>query len=178
MLMVSASLSASACDLSCWLRETPSDCHSGGSATEDKQGMMYASSAMDMSSEAEMGSHSGQRGASADHIVNADARHSMSADMDMVRNSLQANAKSEVRSSGAFDYKERSKGLSPCSHETCSQASASTSPPRASPGQPAYLHAAIDVLSPANVTNFSYRIAPGRPPSTNLAVDRLATLRI
>ena len=176
VLMVSTSLSASSCDLSCWLHQTPSNCHSARSATEDNHRMMSPSSAMDMSSEAEMSSHATQSNAGPDRSVNASARHSMSAQMDMVRGSLQVIEKSDVSSSAKFDH---SKTLSPCSHETCSQTSASPSPPRTSQAQPVYLHcAAIKVSSPANLSTSSHRIAPGTPPPINLAVDLLPTLRI
>jgi hypothetical protein len=174
VLMVSAPLSASACDLSCWLHQTASDCHSASSATEGNQRMMPPSSAMDMSPEAEMSSHATQSNAGPDQSVNASTRHSMSAPMDMVR-SLQVK-KSEVSASTTFDH---SKTLSPCSHETCSQASASVSPPRASQAQSVYLHCvAIKVSSRANLSTSSHRIAPGTLPPLNLAVDLLPTLRI
>jgi hypothetical protein len=191
VLMVSTSLSASACDLSCWLQQ-PSNCHSGSLATEGKQRMMSApssSSAMDMSSESEMSSHAAQNEAGTDHVVNAGARqsmsvHSMAAQMDMVSSSLQIIRKSDVRSNAAFDYSEgRSKGLSSCSHETCSQASAS--PPTASraqlsyPAYRAYQHCvAIPVSSPAHLSTSSHRIAAGARPPINLAVDLLPILRI
>src|SRR5579872_1492712 len=134
VLMVSTSLSASACDLSCWLHQAPSDCHAGNSAAEGNQRMISASASMDMSSEAEMSSHAAQSDASADRIVSSGAHqsmsvHAMSAQMDMVSRSPQVIRKSDARSSTAFDHSEgHSKGLSPCSHETCSQVSAS--PPR------------------------------------------------
>jgi hypothetical protein len=142
--------------------------------------MMYASSAMDMSSGAEMSTYIGQSGAGADHIVSAENHHSMSAQMDMVRGSLRMIKRSDVNSSAAFGQSEgRSEGLSSCSHETCSQAWASTSLPRASQAQPAYLHdAAIPVSNPAHLITSSHRIARVTPPPTNLAIDLLAALRI
>jgi len=176
VLLVCTPLSASACDLSCWLHQTAPDCHSASSATEADQRMMSASSAMDMSSEAETSSHVTQSHAGPDHSVNAGTHHSMSAQMDMVRGSRKIIQKSEESSSATFDH---SKTLSPCSHETCSQASASASPPRASGDQPAYLHCvAIDGLSPANLLTSSPRLAPGTSPPINLPVHLLATLRI
>ena len=147
--------------------------------------MMPASSAMDMSSNAEMSSHAAQSDAGMDHIVNAGAHqsmsvHSMTAEMDMVSSSLLISRKSEVRSSAAFDH---SKGFASCNHETCSQVSAS--PPRASQAQLsylaylAYLHCAtIPISSPASLSSSSQRIASGTPPPINLAVDLLSTLRI
>ena len=176
VLLVCTPLSASACDLSCWLNQTAPDCHSASSATEADQRMMSASSAMDMSSEAETSSHVTQSHAAPDHTVNASTHHSMPQQMDMVRGSLQVIKKSDVSSSATFDP---SKTLSPCSHETCSQASASALPPRASGDQPAYLHcAAIGGWSPANFLTSSHRVAPGTAPPINLPVHLLTTLRI
>jgi hypothetical protein len=176
VLMVSTPLSASACDLSCWLHQTASDCHSASSAKGGKQGMMSTSSAMDMNSEAEMCSHGTQSKAGPDQSVNASTRHSMSAPMVMVRSLQVKKSEPELSASAKFDH---SKTLSPCSHETCSQASVSVSPPRASQAQSAYLHCiAIDVSSRANLLTSSHRIAPGTLPPINLAVDLLSTLRI
>ena len=176
VVLVCTPLSASACDLSCWLHQTASDCHSASSAAEAGQRMMSASSAMDMSSEAETSSHVTQSHAGPDHSVNASTHHSMSTQMDMGRGSRKIMQKSGESSSAMFDH---SKTLSPCSHETCSQASASASPPRARGDQPAYLHcAAIDGWSPANLFTSSPRLAPGTSPPILLAVDLLTTLRI
>src|SRR2546428_2004414 len=98
VLLVCTPLSASACDLSCWLNQTAPDCHSASSATEADQRMMSASSAMDMSSEAETSSHVTQRHAAPDHSVNASTHHSMAAPMDMIGGSLQIIKKSDVTS--------------------------------------------------------------------------------
>jgi hypothetical protein len=176
VLLVCTPLSASACDLSCWLHQTASDCHSASLAAEADQGMMSASSAMDMSSEAGTSSHVTQSHANLDHRVNASTHHLVSAQMDMVRGSRKIIQKSEESSSATFDH---SRTLSPCSHETCSQASASASPPKAGGDQPAYLHcAAIGGWSPANFLTSSPRLAPGTSPPILLAVDLLTTLRI
>ena len=175
VLLMFAALATSACDLSCWLHQTGSHCHSANSAIENNQ-RTSASSEMDMSSEAETSSHVTQSHAAPDHSVNASTHHSMPPQMDMVRSSLQVIKKSDVSSSATFDP---SKTLSPCSHETCSQASASASPPRASGDQPAYLHCVtFDGSSPANLLTSSPRLAPGTSPPMLLAVDLLCTLRI
>ena len=90
VLLVSAPLSTSACDLSCWLHQTGSGCHSVSSATEDNQ-RTPASSKMDMSSEAETSSQGAQCNEDPVRHANPGARHhSMSAQMNMVRGSLQA----------------------------------------------------------------------------------------
>jgi hypothetical protein len=176
VLLVSAPLSTSACDLSCWLHQTGSGCHSVSSATEDNQ-RPSASSEMDMSSEAVMSSHGTQCNEGPARHANAGTRHhSMSAQMNMVRGSFQAIQKSEVSSNAVFDDSNK---LSPCSHETCSQASASASPPSASRAQPAYLHfVAIHISSPENFLTTFHRMAPGTSHHIPFALDPLTTLRI
>lgn len=176
VLLVSAPLSTSACDLSCWLHQTGSHCHSVSSATEDDQ-RVSASSKMDMSSEAVMSSHGAQCNEGPVRHANAGTRHhSMSAQMNTVRGSLQAIQKSEVSSNAMFD---NSNTLSPCSHETCSQASASASPPGASRTQPAYLHfAAIYISSPEKFLATFHRMAPGTSHHIPFAIDPLIRLRI
>jgi hypothetical protein len=177
ILMVSTSVSASACDLSCWLHQTPSDCHSANPATEDNERTMSASSEMDMSPEVDMSSHGTQNKAGPHHRVNAVTRHSMPAQMDMAGNSLQVVRKSEVSASARRDHSKTT--LSLCDPETCSQTSASASPPRGIQAQPAHLHCvAIHVSSPANSLTSSHRIVPGTPSPINLAVDLLPTLRV
>jgi len=176
VLLVSAPLSTSACDLSCWLHQTGSGCHSVSSATEDNQ-RTPASSKMDMSSEAETSSQGAQCNEDPVRHANPGARHhSMSAQMNMVRGSLQAIQKSEVSSNAMFD---NSNTLSPCSHETCSQASASASPPGASRAQPAYLHfVAIHISSPEKFLTTFHRMAPGTSRHISFAIDPLIRLRI
>ncbi len=182
VLMVSTSLSASACDLSCWLHQAPSDCHSGSSATatEGGQQMTSASSAMDMSSKAGMSSPATQSNAGADYRVNGSAHHSMAAQMNIVRSPVGAIRKSDTSSSATFGHSfDPTNGVSLCSHETCSQASTSVSPPWSSRAQPAYLHGvAFRVSIPPNLLTSPHRIAPAAPPPINLAVDILAALRI
>jgi hypothetical protein len=176
VFMVFAPLSASTCDLTCWLHYTASDCHSDSLATEGHQKMMPASSEMEMSSDPEMSSHVTQSNARPSYSVNAIAHHSMSAQMDMVRRSLQVIQKSDAGSNTGFDHSKR---LSPCSHDTCSQASASGSPPRASRTRPAHRHdLIIHISNPSDLLTSSHRVASGAPPPINLEVDLLPTLRI
>lgn len=49
-LVVSTSVSASACDLSCWLRQAHSDCHTVSSATSDRPTAMSMPAEMDKGS--------------------------------------------------------------------------------------------------------------------------------
>lgn len=173
VVLVFAPLAASACDLSCWLHQTDSHCHSVSSATENNQ--TSASSKMDMSSEAEMSSHGIQCHGGSDCSASAGTRpHSMFVQMDMIRDSLQVMQKFDV--SAMFNYSKR---LSPCSHETCSEALASGSAPSASRNLPAYLYcAAIHVSSPEGFLTTPRPTAPGTSPHITLAIDPLITLRI
>jgi hypothetical protein len=173
VFMVFAPLSASACDLSCWLQQTASNCHSAGQPIEGNQSSMPASSTMDMSAEGEMSSHSHQYSAAADYTMSATAHHSMTAQMHLGRTSLEV-----IRTSGMSSGFDHSKKLSSCSHETC-QASASASPPRVRADQAACLHA-MDIVgvNPANFLTSSDRTAPGTSPPITPAADLLTTLRI
>ena len=173
VLLMFAALATSACDLSCWLHQTGSHCHSANSAIENNQ-RTSASSEMDMSSEAETSSHVTQRHAAPDHSVNASTHHAMPQQMDMVRGSLQVIRKSDVSA-----MSNHSKRLSPCSHETCSQAAASASAPSASRARTACRHcAAIHVSSPEDFLTTPHPLARGTSPHITLAVDPLITLRI
>jgi len=174
VLLMFAALATSACDLSCWLHQTGSHCHSANSAIENNQ-RTSASSEMDMSSEAEMSSHGIQSDAGSDCSPSAGTlHHSMFTQMDMIRDSLQVIQKSDV---GAMS--NHSKRLSPCSHETCSQAAASASAPSASRARTVCRHcAAIHVSSPEDFLTTPHPLARGTSPHITLAVDPLITLRI
>ena len=135
LLLAFAPLSASACDLSCWLERNAPDCHQLGPAAENAHGAMSGASDMDMSSEAENGATNAKTSAAPDHAANAVVHHSMSTQMNMRRGSLQAMQKSDASSSARFDD---SNTLSPCVHGTCAQAATSSSPPSAGHAQLAH----------------------------------------
>jgi hypothetical protein len=176
VLMVCTSVSVSACDLSCWLRQTPSDCHSANPAMESGAETMSASSAMDMSAEMKISSHGAQNKAGLGQSTKGVAGHQMSAQMDMVGSALQAINKIDASANTRFDH---SRASSPCSHEACSQATASVSPPSASQNQSVYLHCAILDLSPAtNLVINSRQVARGSPPLIRHSADLLPTLRV
>jgi hypothetical protein len=176
LLMICTSVSVSACDLSCWLRQTPSDCHSANSATENGAETMSASSVMDMSAEMKISSHGAQNKAGIGQSAKGVAGHQMSAQMDMVGSALQAINKIDASASTLFDH---SRAFSPCSHEACSQATASVSPPSASQNQSVYLHCAIlDLSSATNLVINSRQVARGSPPLIHHSADLLPTLRV
>jgi hypothetical protein len=175
VLLTFAPLSASACDLSCWLQRNAPDCHWLGSAGEDRQVTMSEASDMDMSSAAETGATHAQTNAAADHAVSAASHHSMSAQMDMHHGSLQIMQKSDASSIDRFDH---SNTLSPCGHGTCAQAATSASPPSAGHAQPAYLKVvAVHALNLAKPLTIA-RLAPETSPPASLLADLLPTLRI
>jgi hypothetical protein len=176
ILMVFTPVSVSACDLSCWLRQTSSDCHSTSSDAEDGLRMTSRSSAMDMSADMEMSSDGAQSKAGPHESAQDATGHLMSAQMDMIRSARQVISKAEVSGGTGFD---QSRALSPCSHETCSQATTSVSPPSARQSQSVNLYCAVmDVSSAANLLTTSHRIARGSPPPINHPADLLPTLRI
>ena len=171
VFMVFAPLSASACDLSCWLNQANSDCHSAGQFGEGSQSLMSAPAMMDMSAEGEMSSQGAQN--NADYNFSATAHHSKTEQMHLAPRPVEV-ARTDASSTSRFDP---SKKLSRCSHESCSQASAS--PPRVRGHLPAYLqHVAVDSLNPANFLTNPYRRALGTSPPLTPAADLLITLRI
>jgi hypothetical protein len=174
LLLAFAPLSASACDLSCWLQRSAPDCHWLGSTDEHSQGTMSGASDMDMSSGAETEANA-QTDAAAHHAASAASHHSMSPQMDMRRGSLQIIQKSDAGSSAGLDH---SNALSPCAHGTCAQAATSSSPPSAGHAQPAYLKVvavrALNLAKPLTIT----RLAPETSPPASLLADLLPTLRI
>src|ERR1017187_3718868 len=123
VLMVATSVSATTCDLTCWLRQGHSDCHSVGSVAAVKGTNMSIPGDMDMSS----GHGEGVTGSGTS--VNPMPCHSMSSDMA-----------------------DHSTALSPCPHELCGQISASTPPPSGGQSQCNSLHwTTIVILSPVNL---------------------------
>jgi hypothetical protein len=174
ILMVSAPAFASSCDLSCWLRQTHSDCHAVVGATPDKDAAM--SSRMDMGPEngdgmaMDLGS-----GVS----MNGMPGHSMSMSPQTKATAWRSRhaMKPEIP---ADPMPENSKALPLCAHGTCSQISASTSPPGGEHSQPDSVPwAAAAVSNPATFwTGFPER-EPGTPlPEVRAGNRLLITLRI
>jgi hypothetical protein len=194
LLMAASSVSASSCDLTCWLRRAHSECHSVGPA-----GAVEVT-AMSMSGDRDMGSGRGESVAASDTNMNSMSGHSMSSDMGPGRSkSMSApqgrlNARPD-RAMSMFPQMEmvpkrfvsatqpktrradHSTPLSPCTHEPCSQVSASTSPPSGSQSQCNPLHrAAIVILSPLHLRTSFHWIKLGVPPPKLLTADRLTTI--
>jgi hypothetical protein len=203
LLMVSTSVVASACDLSCLLHQAQPDCHARGSATAKEAGMsMSTGVAMDM------GPSESQRMTPPRDGTGTAAQESMSmpADMDMGserRDSpVAVNARTNAKPSHLMPMPPRpematvrllraakpgmetsvmpdhSWTLSTCTDETCSRISASASLPSADHHcQPnALRRLAIRASSPVNPwTEFPW-IRPGTSPPESAAAKRLATI--
>jgi hypothetical protein len=111
--------------------------------------------------------------------MNAVPGHSMSMSpvLGMATERFENATKPEMRTSAMHDD---SQAVSSCTHETCSQISASTSPPNADHSQPNSLNwVAINVSSPVNLWIDLRWIRPGISPPKLLAAHRLVTaLRI
>jgi hypothetical protein len=200
LLMVSTSVSASACDLSCWLSQAHSDCHtetkdgaamsmsldmdmhSGESehAVEPQMGADATIDSMPVAADMDMGSDGSDSMAGTDAYLNARPLHSMamSPQSEDVTETLVRAAKAEI-----MDVRvllDRSGTLSPCMHEPCSQTSMSVSPPAGDHSRPSSLHLMpTGISSPFNFWTSFHWIRPGTPPPKILAVDHLTTtLRI
>jgi hypothetical protein len=174
LLLAFAPLSASACDLSCWLERNAPDCHQLGPAAENAHGAMSGASDMDMSSEADARLANADNIAAPGNAVNPVVHHSMSTQMNMRRGSVQIVQKSD--GSAGLDH---SSTLSPCGHGTCAQAATSSSPPSAGHAQPADLQfVAVHALNLAKPLATGTRAAPETSPPVSLLLDILLTLRI
>jgi hypothetical protein len=202
LLMILTSVSASACDLSCWLRRAHSDCHAASSAGRAEETAMSMSSAMDMGPDRQpvMGSHMQAATIPDDSMpmppnmdmgpgdskslaglgtgLTADLRHpmSMSPQLEGTTERFVRAAKAEMR----MAMPDHSGTLSSCKHEPCSQTSVSVSPPAGNHSQLTSVHSI-----PTGVSNAANRwigfpwIEPGTPPPIILEVARPATtLRI
>ena len=170
VLMVSTSVSGSACDLSCWLHQAHYDCGTVGSAAIANETAMSMSSDMDMGPD-----HSESMGP--DTSMNTALGHSMSPQMDIATERFEHATKPETRTTARANH---SKALSSCTHEPCSRASTSASPPGGDHFRLNSLHwVRICILGPANLRIGFHWIGLGTHPPELLAADRLtATLRI
>jgi hypothetical protein len=187
ILMVSTSVSASVCDLSCWLRRADSGCHTGGS---DMAGSMAA--ALSMPPDMDMGPGSdesmtvsttpGATVTTPGNLVSISTQMRMSMPMfapaQKVTGRFEYAAKAEA---GADSMPGHSKTISSCSHEPCAQIWGSTSPP---PGagrrQVKSQHSTtMSISRPASVSLTFQQICIKTSPPELLAIRPLVTsLRI
>jgi hypothetical protein len=166
LLLVSAPVSAWACDLSCTSHQAHSDCHSSVTTSNADKGM-------------DMGSDHSESSMGPDAFMIAAPGHSMSMSphQDLTTQRFELATNTGMRTGATHDH---SMSVSSCTHETCSQVSTAASPPRADLSQPSHqLWMAIRVVSSDNLHITFHRIRLETPPSKMLAPDRLTTtLRI
>lgn len=173
LLLVSAPISAWACDVSCSSHQAHSDCHASATTSKDDNTAMSMPPGMDM------GSEQSESPTGSDMVVVAVRGHSMSMSpqQEMATRRLEQATKPVTRTDTSDDH---SKGVSSCTHETCSQLSTSASPPGADHSQPNSLHwLAVSISSSVNLLVSFHWVQLGTPPPRLLTADRLiTTLRI
>ena len=179
ILMISSSASASVCDLSCWLRQAYSDCHSVPRAASDEKRATSVPSdmdmgPMDMAAGMNMGSN-GDQGVMDPRLADAKPHHSVASQADVATESVRDIAASRSTTAAGRPH---SKTSSPCAHQTCSQISASGSPPRPSQLYPVFFQWIMQapVLSAVACWRDLHRIGPGTAPPEILPAERLATI--
>jgi hypothetical protein len=172
LLLVSAPVSAWACDMSCSSHQAHSDCHASATPSEND-------TAISMPAGMDMGSDQSESPTGSDTVMSAarDRSMSMSPQQEMARRHFEQATKPATRTDTLHDH---SKGMSSCTHETCSQLSTSASPPGSDPSQPDSLHwLAVSISSPVNLFVSFHWVQLGTPPPKILAVAHLTTtLRI
>ena len=172
LLLVSAPVSAWACDVSCSSHQAHSDCHASVTTSKDD-------TAMSMPPGMDMGSDQSEGPTGPDMTTSAVRGHSMSMSpqQEMATRRLEQATKPATRTDTFHDH---SKGVSSCTHETCSQLSTSAPPPGADHSQPNSLHwLAVSISSPVNLLVSFHWVQLGTPPPKLLTADRLiTTLRI
>src|ERR1022692_116325 len=132
LLLVSAPVSAWACDVSCSSHQAHSDCHASATTSKDD-------TAMSMPPGMDMGSDQSESPTGTDTVMGAAPGHSMSMSpqQEMATRRLERATNPATRTGTMHDH---SKDMSSCTHETCSQLSTSASPPGADHSQPNSLH--------------------------------------
>jgi hypothetical protein len=202
LLMFSNVVSASACDLECWLGQANSDCHDGGSATAREADMSMSPSmvmhvnrdetgrtdgtpgrtitdpedSMAMPADMDMGPDGDDSAFGTDAGINAtpSTLMFMSKQLDIMTELLVREQKPVMEESAMPDH---SRTVSSCTHETCSQISVSTSPPKAQHSDhDALCSVASSASSLLNIRTDFHWIRPGTPPLENATVDHLAAI--
>jgi len=172
LLLISSPISAWACDMSCSSHEAHSDCHASATTSKDD-------TAMSMPPSMDMGSDHSESPTGSDTIMGAVRGHSMSMSpqQEMATRRFEQATTPATRTDTLDDH---SKGISSCTHETCSQLSTSASPPGADHSQPSFLRwLAVSISSPVNLLVSFHWVQLGTPPPKLLTADRLiTTLRI
>lgn len=188
VLVVFASISASACDLSCWLRQSQTDCHSDVPMSAKEIGTLM-SSAMNMG----MRMNSGQmqqmiapEGGAASLPASS---VSVPLRIDMTHRLIPMSPQPEMAGErfielskpgmSAMALPDEPRSRSSCTHETCSQISASASPPSAGHLQLDFLHhLPLSISIARNLPTGFHWIKTGSPPPELHAEDFATFLRI
>jgi hypothetical protein len=169
LLLISAPVSAWACDLSCSSHQARSDCHSSTATSKDD-------TAMSMPAGMDMGSDRTESPIGPDTAMSATPGHSMpmSPQQETATRRLEQVSKLETRTGAMHDH---SKSVSACTHETCSQVTASASPPGADHSQPNFLHRiASSISSLVNLWPDFHWVRLGTPPPKLLTADSLISI--
>jgi hypothetical protein len=172
LLLISAPVSAWACDVSCSSHEAHSDCHARATTSKDD-------TARSMPPGMDMGSDQSESPMTTDSVASATSDHSMSMSpqQEMAMRRFEQARKPATITGIMHDH---SKGISSCTHQTCSQRSTSASPPGADHSQPNSPHwLAVSISSPENLLVSFHWVRLGTPPPELLTADRLiTTLRV
>ncbi len=199
LLLVLAPVSASACDLACWLHQAHSGCHLAPSGSE--YGSQNHGSAMSMPPGMDMGPGAGAGAGTRMHpgsgnsenrmtpreLVNGKPGHLMSR-MELVTDRVEQTTRRNPRTDATpAPSPAPSNDLLYCIHGLCSQVSALASPPSAGGFQPGPHSISIDVSVlinrstgplPSHLTGLRVSAIGTAPPKIP-AADRLLTpLRI
>lgn len=203
LLLISSSASASACDFSCWLRQTSNDCHAAGQVATEANMSTSSTMAMDMSASKNSQTPSDVPGTAApdDSMAGMDMTSSntssnepMAVDIKMDMNmDAQVGSFMSMLSSADMPGKysmhvpvpvmeinaahHHSGPFSSCTHETCSQISASASPPHANHVDVSFLNCIhVYLPAPINLVRFLQKASPGTSPPQVLLPDSLAAV--
>ena len=172
LMMISTSISASVCDLSCWFLQAQADCHSSSSLTPRDEMAMSMPASMDMGSDQSSTAAGTDAGATA-------SPHSMAmpSQMQMVTERFGNLTKRET---GGSSIPSHSKGTSSCIHQICAQVGSTVPFPNPARSQPKSLHPTRMNVSVCGNSRIHFPwLGPGTPPPKTLAVSRLTTtLRI
>jgi hypothetical protein len=173
LLFVFTSISASACDLSCWLRQGHDDCHSDVPMSGEESGTAMAS-AMPMAMG--MGSHQMRHMMAPEEIGTPHRLTPMSPQTEMA---VERFIELSILGMSSTALPDHSRDLSPCAHETCSQIWAPASPPGAGHLQFDFVHHAPVRFSIATILwTRSHGIKTGSPPPERHAEPLATNLRI
>lgn len=174
-IMIPTAVSASACDLSCLLHETHSDCHEVRSATSGEDGTMSMPPGMDMDSE------HGESMMSVDSSVSATPSHAMPIHFHARTEGMTERSEHPMKiGAETTSTPDHLNGISFCAHGLCAQLSTSESPPPGHLCQNNSLHPVpIPISGPVDLWIGFYSASRGTgTPKILLSDCLLTTLRI